>query len=211
MVLGRKIHCFSELFYPIMENHFLQNIYQYPTFGNEDLKIIFDFHQKVSFKKGEYFLKNGQIANEYFCLEKGLVRSYVIDYQGNDITTAFFSNSEIVIDVVSLFQRTPARENLQALTECEVWKIDFDKFQYLFQSIEGFSEWGRNWMTQTLFQLKQRSIEMLTDTAKDRYLALQAKKPQIIQFTPLKHIASYLGITDTSLSRIRKELAQSNF
>ncbi len=165
-------------------------------------------HQKASFKKGDYLLKEGQISNEYYCLENGLVRSFVINLNGIEITTSFFGKNEIVIDVVSLFQRVPSRENLQALTDCVCWKIDFDRFQSLYHSINGFSEWGRFWMTQSLFQLKQRTVSMITESASNRYLALQKQYPDLLQHVPLKHIASYLGITDTSLSRIRRELTK---
>lgn len=75
-------------------------------------------------------------------MESGLMRSFAYDYKGNDITTDFFCNHEIIIDVLSLFKRIPTSENIQALTDCECWQIDFEIFQELFHSISGFSEWG---------------------------------------------------------------------
>ena len=72
-----------------------------------------------------------------------------------------------------------------------------------------FKEWGRLWFTFQLFSLKQRTVNMLTETATQRYLTLLKNKPQIIQNAALKQIASYLGITDTSLSRIRKEITKN--
>ena len=108
--------------------------------------------------------------------------------------------------MLSLFQRTPAQENIQALTDCVGWQISYDDFQELFHSIAGLSEWGRYWMTGKLFQSKQRSLEIITTSAKDRYENLIKEKPQVILQSPLKYIASYLGITDTSFSRIRKEI-----
>jgi len=190
-----------------MEQHFLYNVYQHPLLTEADLQKICDAHEKTSFSKGTFILRENEIANEYLILEKGLVRSFVHDYNGNDITTGFFSQNEIVIEVSSLFQRTPAQENIQVLTNCDCWKIDFEQFQYLFHSIEGFSEWGRGWMAQSLFESKQRSVSMITESATDRYLKLLEYKPNILRDAPLKNIASYLGITDSSLSRIRKETA----
>ncbi|MDO5106255.1 MAG: cyclic nucleotide-binding protein, partial [Capnocytophaga sp.] len=73
--------------------------------------------------------------------------------------------------------------------------------------IAGFSEWGRLFMTEKLFQTQRRSLEMITLPAKDRYLQFLKEKPQVLQNVALKHIATYLGITDTSLSRIRKEIS----
>lgn len=87
------------------------------------------------------------------------------------------------------------------------WQIDFESFQNLFHSIKNFSEWGRAWMAHKLFEFKQRSVEMITDSATDRYLKLIQDKPSVIQYAPLKNIATYLGITDSSLSRIRREIS----
>ncbi|RYE18536.1 MAG: Crp/Fnr family transcriptional regulator, partial [Sphingobacteriaceae bacterium] len=146
----------------------------------------------------------------YFCISEGLVRSYVYDFNGNDITTGFIGNNEIAIDVISLFHQIPTVEYFQALTDCRCYVIDFDKFQNLYHSIKGFNEWGRAWMSGSLFNLKQRTLSMITDSASERYKILQEQHPQILQQAPLKFIASYLGITDTSLSRIRKELVNEN-
>src|SRR5690554_1825665 len=189
-----------------MSNQLLSQVYQHPLINNDELNRIINAHQKIHFQKGDFILKEGEISNSYMVLQSGLIRSFAYDYNGNDITTDFFCNYEVVIEVLSLFQRTPAQENIQALTDCICWKIDFDIFQELFHSIGGFPEWGRLWMTGKLFQSKQRSLEMITTSAKDRYINLIREKPQVILQSPLKYIASYLGITDTSFSRIRKEI-----
>ncbi|MDO5524408.1 MAG: cyclic nucleotide-binding domain-containing protein, partial [Bacteroidia bacterium] len=139
----------------------LYTVYQHPLLTQSDLAQLCRAHEKVTFRKNSLLLQSGQTANEYLIIESGLMRSFVMDTDGNDITTNFFSEGEIVIEVSSLFQRIPTRENIQALTDCTCWKIDFDVFQHLFHSIKGFSEWGRSWMAGELFRFKQRSIEMI--------------------------------------------------
>lgn len=187
---------------------FLEELYQHPLLDSNDLALICKRHRRVSFKKGDYLLKVGQTANEYYCIEAGLIRSCVVNHKGLDITTGFSGANNIVIDVVSLFKRIPSDENIIALTDCRGYSIEFDEFQMLFHSVKGFSEWGRSWMAESLFQCKQRAISMITESAADRYSNLVSRFPQVIQQAPLKHIATYLGITDSSLSRIRKEVAQ---
>ena len=189
-----------------MNIDFFQSIYNHPLINKNDLNEIIDAHEKIAFSKGLLFLEIGKMANEYYLIENGLLRAFVHDYNGNEITTDFYSINEISIEVSSLFQRIPTKENIIALTNGIAWKIEFDKFQELFHKIEGFREWGRAWMSGQLFISKQRSIEMLTKNATERYKALINDKPVIVQHAPIKHIASYLGITDTSLSRIRKEI-----
>src|SRR5690606_8548651 len=191
-------------------NSVLHLTYQHPLLKQHELKQIVDAHERVSYCKGEYLLREGRVANEYFVVEHGLVRSFVFNYEKNDITTNFFVEEEIVIEVSSLFQRVASQECIQAVTDCVLWKIDFTIFQDLFHSIEGFREWGRGWMSNQLFKTKQRSIEMITDSATMRYLTLLRDRPLVVQQAPLKQIATFLGITDTSLSRIRKEVCDKH-
>lgn len=187
----------------------LQKVYQHPLLTADNIASIIKEHKKVCYQKGDYILKEGQVSNSYLIIEKGLIRSYVHDVDGNDITTNFYGENEIVIEVSSLFQRISTSENIQVLGDCICWKIEFPIFQELFHSIEGFREWGRAWMANELFMQKNRSVSMLTKSATDRYLELLKEKPQIIQQASLKNIASYLGITDTSLSRIRSVISKN--
>ncbi len=93
------------------------------------------------------------------------------------------------------------------MTDCVCWEISFDSFQELFNDISSYREQQRGLLVGSYFTLKQHSISLIADQAKDRYLKLLKEKPHIIQNVSLKHIATFLGITDTSLSRIRKEIA----
>ncbi len=185
----------------------IRPFYQHPLLTNNDLSQIAAAHERIELEKGSVFLKEGKLSNEYYLLETGLVRAFVYDYDGKEITTEFFTDKDLVIVPVSLFLRSPSQESLQALTDCIMWKIGFNEFQQLFHTIKGFTEWGRSWFANQLFVVKQRSLDMVRETATSRYLKLLEQKPKIVQHAPLKQIASYLGVTDTSLSRIRKEIS----
>lgn len=187
-----------------MKSDVLRAAYQHDLLSETDLAQVCDAHHQVTFSKGDKILNAAAIADGYWVLEHGLMRSHVIDFNGKDITTYFFTTNEIVIEVSSLFQGIPSQETIEALTDCVCWKIDFQVFQELFHSMEGFREWGRAWMANSLFEFKQRSVSMITDSATERYNQLMKVKPEVFQYSSLKHIASYLGVTDTSLSRIRK-------
>lgn len=189
------------------DNIFFESIYNHPSMKQEDYLKLKKAHSRIAFSKNDILLNEGKTSNEYYLIEEGLFRAYVHDFNGNEITTQFFGQNEILIEVASLFLRVPSKENLQALTDGFAWKIEFDTFQKLFSSIQGFTEWGRSWMTNQLFISKQRALNMLTQSATERYLNLIKDQPDIIKEVPLKYIATYLGVTDTSLSRIRKEIS----
>ena len=158
-------------------------------------------------RKNEYLLKAGQATNEYFFLETGFLRSFAYDVEGNDITTGFYSGNQMVFEVSSFFSRTTAKENMQALVDCTGYAVTFAEFNALFHAMPEFREFGRSILVKGFSALKNRTLSMITETAEERYASLLKTSPEILQNAPLKTIATYLGITDTSLSRIRKEMA----
>ena len=190
------------------DTHFLKTIFNEQNFKAEDLEKILSQYQRKEFAKNDYLIKEGEVANFYYFMESGFVRSYAIDLEGNDISTKFFSSTDIVIDWHSYFLKTKCRENIQAITPCVAWKISFENFMKLF-NIEAFREVGRTKLINNYFELKNHSVSIIADPAKERYLNLINQKRDIAQNVPLKQIATYLGITDTSLSRIRKEIADN--
>jgi CRP-like cAMP-binding protein len=190
------------------EPHFLLSIFPKKDFKDEELDLVISKFKRVTFSKHDYLLIEGNLANHYWFVESGFIRSFAVDPDGNDITTHFFSSGDIVIDWPSFFMRNPTRENIQALSQCVCWQLDFTTFQELFHSMIAFRESGRARLVGSYFELKNHHVSMIVDQAKERYQRLIREKPQIVQNVSLKQIATYLGITDTSLSRIRKELSQ---
>jgi len=120
------------------------------------------------------------------------------------------SLAQMVFEVSSFFKRGKSKENIQALSECEGWFITFAQLNKLFHSIPEFRDFGRSILVQGFSELKSRMLSMITETAEQRYIELLKSNPDIFQHAPLKNIASFLGITDTSLSRIRKEFAKKH-
>jgi CRP-like cAMP-binding protein len=170
-------------------------------------KISGNFEYK-GVKKNQLHLTEGKICNEYLFLKKGHMRAFAHDIDGNEVTTNFCSQGQLVFEVSSFFNRTRSKENIQALSDCEGWYITFEQLNSLFHTMPEFREFGRHVLVRGYAQLKTRTLSMITETAEERYEQLLKTDPEIFQHAPLKNIASYLGITDTSLSRIRKELVR---
>ena len=189
------------------EQHFLNKVFASSGITLEELKIIIPKYKQVNIDKNDYLLKEGQVEKKYWFLENGFIRSYVVDTEGNDITFNLYGSGDVIIDYPSIFFFAPTRENIQALSDCICWEIDFESFQELFNNILSYREQQRGLLVGSYFALKEHSISLIADQAKDRYLKLLKAKPYIIQNISLKYIATFLGITDTSLSRIRKEIS----
>ena len=171
---------------------------------------IADRFSEKTYQKNEFYLTEGKICNEYLFLCKGFMRAFTYNLEGDDITTAFYQEHGVACEIYSLFKRVPARENIQALTDCQVLYINFEQLQQAFHSIPEFREFGRSILVNAYAQLKQRMLALHQLTAEQRYSDLIRSNPAIFQIAPLKTIATYLGITDTSLSRIRKEYAKNS-
>jgi CRP-like cAMP-binding protein len=154
--------------------------------------------------RNEYLLKEGAVCNESHFIEEGIMRSYAYDIDGNDVTTAFYSKKTLISDLLSFFKRIPSKENIQAVTDCQTWYISYEDMQTSFHTYPEYREFGRLNIINHYGILKQRMLSMLQQTAEQRYNDLINLHPELLQNVPLKYIASYLGITDTSLSRIRK-------
>jgi CRP-like cAMP-binding protein len=170
---------------------------------------VADYFQPLQLKKGKFLLQSGQICNQFVFLESGFIRSFTLNLDGNEVTTNFYKPNQLAWEVASYFQRTPSEENFQALTDCVCWYSTFEELQTIFHTIPEFREFGRATLVKGYIDFKQRSLSMINQTAEQRYRTLLRTKPEIFQIAPLKQIASFLGITDTSLSRIRKKMMEN--
>jgi CRP-like cAMP-binding protein len=165
------------------------------------------FHLKL-FAKNDFFLQEGRISDEYLYLENGCMRSFAHDTEGNDITTNFSTGNQVVFEISSFFNRTGSKENIQALTDGRGWFITYKELNNMFHATPEFREFGRHILVRGFSSLKIRTLSMITETAEERYANLLNSHPEIFVYAPLKNIATYLGITDTSLSRIRRDFSK---
>lgn len=185
--------------------HFFQSTHYFSA--QQATEIVQQFVEK-EIARHELLLREGQVANEYFFLETGFMRAFVHDVDGKDVTTNFYTPGQVVFEVSSFFNRVPSRENIQALADCKGWYITYEQLNHLFHAIPEFREFGRSILVKGFSTLKNRTLSMISETAEKRYENLLKSNPDIFQNVPLKYIASFLGITDTSLSRIRKEFSK---
>lgn len=169
-------------------------------------KLFAEQFELIELQKGDLILKENKTSKETYFLESGFIRSFTFDNNGEEVTTNIFSAPCFVNDFLSFFKQQPTKENIQTLTNCKLWKMSYEAVQTNFHSYPEFREFGRIMLVTNYSILHDRMLGMIKDTAENRYQKLMKHQPDIFQNIPLKIIASYLGITDTSLSRIRKEI-----
>jgi CRP-like cAMP-binding protein len=173
----------------------------------ETIMNIVDHFEERRFSKNEFFLKVGQVC-DFLYLAEGLMRAYTFDLKGNEVTTNLFGRNRQVYDHASFFLQTTSEENIQAVTDCLGYSITFDNMNTLFHSVPEFREYGRGMLVKQLVSYKKRTLAMINKPAEQRYGDLIRDDEEIFQFVQLKHIASYLGVTNSSPSRIRREFSK---
>ncbi len=157
-------------------------------------------------KKGGVFLREGQRCLYLYFILKGFVRVYYHDLQGNEITHWFCSEDSVITSPFSYKKGEPNILCFEALEDTELLLLSSSQIETLVKHIPEFSEALRNMNAEFAMVLSRRIMSIHTETAEDRYLKLMKEHPLLFQKAKLSHIASFLGITQQSLSRIRKNL-----
>ena len=171
------------------------------------IETISESFEEHPLSKNEYLLKEGKISCYYY-LAEGFLRAFTFDTQGNEITTSFFEKGRIIFEPTSFFLRLPSVENIQAISDCKGYYTTYDKLNILFHSTPEFREFARAMLAKEFITYKSHTLAMINKSAEQRYLELMQNNKELFQHAQLKHIASYLGMTDTSLSRVRREFSK---
>lgn len=158
--------------------------------------------------KNSILLDKNTISTKTFFLEKGYLRSYTLNEDTEEVTTHIYYAPCFVNDFLSFFKQQPTKQIYETLTDCSFWETGIENVQSNFHNIPDFREFSRLLFVINYHTLNDRLIEMVSQKAETRYLNLLKEQPHIFQNIPLKIIASYLGITDSTLSRIRRELSK---
>ncbi|MDN5216005.1 Crp/Fnr family transcriptional regulator [Fulvivirgaceae bacterium BMA12] len=174
--------------------------------SERDWHVMAPLFHKRDYTKNEHILKVGEIEKYLYFIEKGILRSYV-NRQYSEITLEFSFHETIFSSYDSFLQRNESLINVQAITPASLWRINYDDLQKIYSQTSVGNLIGRLAAEVLYMEKSSRELDLLTKSAEQRYLELFENQPQLIQKIPLKHIASYIGITPQALSRIRRRIS----
>ncbi len=166
------------------------------------VKALENIIELNSYKRNAHLLKIGSVSHYMYFIKKGVAR---VHYQinGMDVTDYFAIDGQFIGGLESLFTKQPSKKGIQVLEDAEVYSMHYEGFEKLCIEYHDIERAGRKMAIFAFLEGQQRIESIRFHEAKDRYNELNAKYPGLINRCPLKYIASYLGITQVSLSRIR--------
>lgn len=167
--------------------------------------------KSLRFAKGDFLLRQGEVCKHSFFVEKGLLRYYSIDNKGKEHILQFAPENWFITDRESVYFHQPSHYFIQALEDSMVVLLDEIFLLQLSKQDASFLAFNNTLLHNHIRHLQNRINLLLSATAEERYLDFVKTYPDLLLRVPQSMVASYLGITPESLSRVRKELATKNF
>ena len=179
-------------------------------FSDEEFEEFKSLIKIKQLTKGEYLFREGEIDRHLAFVNKGCLRYYLIDKDGDEHTIYFALENWWIGDMQSFFSETATPYSMQALEDCELFAFTREKFQYAIDNIKPYERFYKTMVPRSYAAMQQRFAQNSAQSAEERYLSLLKKQPEVFQRVPQYLIASYLGIKPQSLSRIRKKLSENS-
>ena len=149
----------------------------------------------------------GEIATKVFLVFRGCLRSYFVKENGSDITSQFFIEEQMVTSIESVMSGTPTRSYIETIEDSEIGIIQMKSFLALTQKLDIAKDHFIGVLLSKLITYMNLHASFILDNPEKRYRKLQQDNPELVSRLPLQYIASYLGITPVSLSRIRARIS----
>lgn len=180
----------------------LDQLYPLPALSKLALKSHIN---EIKLPKGTLIVKAERVEKNIYFIKKGIVRAYS-HQDTSEVTFWFGKEGDTIVSMKSYVEGAKGYENIELLEDCELYQLKSENLQQLFREDIEIANWGRKFAEQELIKTEERLISLQFKNATERYRDLLDQSPDLIQRVQLGHIASYLGITQVSLSRIRAEI-----
>jgi len=186
------------------------NLNNYSKISEADFSLISERLTKRFVKKKRALINEGDVCRYLFFIEKGALRSYSTDNNGIEHVMQLAIEDHWIADLSSFITQTPGTLNVEAIEDSEVWLLPFPAIEQLCEKIPQLEIYFRKLYQRAYVHMQQRYNSVQSKQAKERYELLIRNHPKVAARIPLIHIASYLGITAESLSRIRKQVVSNS-
>lgn len=184
----------------------VEYILQFGNLNQQQFDLILEKAKERQIRKDEYFSEAGKISMEVGFILDGIMRVCYYNNKGEEITKYFIEENNLVVDLESFENSVCSSSYVQAVTDCKLIVFSKADWQELLDTIIGWDTIVHKITSKALIQKVARRSPLVSEDATTRYLSFMELYPKVINRIPLSYLASYLGITQSSLSRIRKNI-----
>ncbi|MFP3833006.1 Crp/Fnr family transcriptional regulator [Chryseobacterium sp. SIMBA_028] len=176
-------------------------------FSESEIEEFLQLFELRKVNKNDYFIHEGERCREVAFIKSGIFRSFYLSDDGKDMTYCFRFPNTLMAAYSSFISGSLSKENMQAITDAELLVLKKESMDTIVQDNLNWAKFLKIIAEQEYLELENRFFQLQRDSASRRYAALLENYPDYIQKIPLQYLASYLGITQRHLSRIRKEVS----
>ena len=184
--------------------HILNTLKQYVPLTRLAIEAFENVVTYISYPEKTILLQQGKYSRNLFFLKSGFARGFY-SADGKEVTTWFAAENDILVSFHAFITQKPSYESIELLAPCTLVRISYDNLQNLYKTYEEFNTIGRLITEKYYIDLEERTRSLQLNSAKERYDILLKTQPDILQNAPLSQIASYLGMTQETLSRVRRK------
>ncbi len=190
-----------------MISKIIEHLLHYISLSSDEITAISESIPIQSFSKGSILLKEGEVSKHAYFNIKGCVRLYYL-IDGEEKTTFFYTENQFITSIKSFTNRVPAHHFLECVEDCTLGVLSYEAEIYLLKKFPKFEYLSRILLEEELGHYQDMLSTYITTKPEDRYKKLLKLNPQLLQRIPQYQLATFLGVTPESLSRIRKRIIQ---
>jgi CRP-like cAMP-binding protein len=191
-----------------MDTSFIENIFKGVNLSETEIELAINHFIKLHVAKGKIILSTGQFVPHQYYVSSGCLRSYYLDHSGKEHNMQFAVQDWWISDYASFYMGGQSILYIECIQDSDLYQISKDSMEMLYLQVPAIETFFRIKLERYFASFQKRILSGLVMSATDKYKRFVREYPQIEQVIKNFHLASYLGITTESLSRIRKELAQ---
>jgi CRP-like cAMP-binding protein len=185
---------------------FFQTLSNKVPFSEHEMAVIKDYLTPKKLRKKQYLLQEGDVCKFIAFVEKGALRSYSVDEKGIERIIQFALEGWTISDLFSFLTAEPATYTIDALEDCELVLISKSAHEELLKTLSKYETWMRIQITGAYIAMQRRLTSIISLSLEERYTSFTSLYPEIVQRVPQHMIASYMGLTPETLSRVRKKM-----